>query len=93
MCDLQWIHLSTQACCKKRRTVGPVGSLVLLSTACHSPRQPCHGSSDEKRPQNIHPLLGVLEMQKKQELTVMLNSQICGNGAELSYRFSDPGQV
>lgn len=59
----QWIHLSNQASSKNQRTRGPLGSPGLLSTACHSPRQPCHGNLDEKEPQNIHPVLGVLEME------------------------------
>lgn len=81
---------------KKQRTAGPIESLALLSTECH---RSSHENLDDKRPQNIQPMLGALEMQKKknpkkwQELAETLNSRIWGNGGELPDQFSDPGQV
>lgn len=49
---------------KTRGLQDQLGSLELLSTACHSPRHPCHGNLDEKGPQNIVPMLEVLETKK-----------------------------
>lgn len=63
--DSRFAWAAKSAAGKKQRTTGPIESLGLLSTKCHRSRQPCHENIDEKGLQNIPPMPGVLEMQKK----------------------------